>query len=185
MFVKTDELAATARERSIAMIYAFSRSKTITEITEYEANPENHQVACLRHTERNSPSMSRGIATLILGLAEKGHPNRQRNIFKRLKSAMTKCASHDTFILIAAAITHYLSASWTWTLYPSSLAICEYAFSTICLACLSASCRSLLQISGFPGIVRFFDLVIIVIHFECPVGIHRQRHPPPKIFLIK
>jgi hypothetical protein len=113
LFVKTDELAAAARERSVAMIYAFSRSKTITEIAEYEANPENHQVACLRHTERNSPSMSRGIATLILGLAEKGHPNRQRNIFKGLKSAMTKCASHDTFILIAAAITHYLSASWT------------------------------------------------------------------------
>lgn len=95
------------------MIYAFSQSKTITEIAEYEDNPKNHQVACLRHTERISPSISSGIATLILVLTEKGHPNRQRNIFKELKSAMTKCVSHDTFILIAAAITHYLSASWT------------------------------------------------------------------------
>lgn len=110
-FVKTDELAAAARERSVAMIYASSRSNTITEIAEHEANPENHQVACLRHTEHTSPSISRGIATLILGLAEKGHPNRQRNIFKGLKSAITKCASRDTFILLAAAITHYLPAS--------------------------------------------------------------------------
>ena len=52
---------------SVAMIYAFSQSKTITEIAEYEANPKNHQVACLRHTERISPSISRGIATLVLG----------------------------------------------------------------------------------------------------------------------
>ena len=64
---------------------------------------------------------------------EKGAINKKTSKSQPLKSATNKRISHDTFFHGSTALTTY------WQAGPGP---CEYAFSTICLACLSASCRS-------------------------------------------